>query len=68
MDKWIVVENNGKKMFPSEAKAIYIADVTNFDKFNQHLKSTKEYGYKLTSYGSLFAKRHDLAAMRVVAF
>ncbi len=68
MEKWIVVASNSKKIFPREADAIYIADVSNFDKFNRHLIATGEYAYKLSSYKSLFSNRFNLASMRIVSF
>lgn len=68
MEKWIVVANNGNKVFPREADAIYIADVSNFDKFNRHLMGTGEYAYKLASYKRLFSNRFNLASMPIKAF
>lgn len=68
MEKWIVVANNGKKRFPSEADAIYIAAVTNFDKFNRRLMKTGEYAYKLASYKKYFSNRFDLDAMHTTSF
>lgn len=68
MEKWIVVANNGKKRLPSVADVIYIAEVTNFDKFNRHLMKTGEYAYKLTSYKKYFSNRFDLDSMCTASF